>query len=357
MVNVSFCGTITGALTTEKDLYVGGLCGVSLNSKVYNSYTVSNVTAIGISRVFSGGLSGFLNGGELLNCFSSGNVTASTKDVSNVFVEACVARVYNQGVVKGCYWKKGSIIKSNQSEKKNKRGVDESVGIKGQSIGSYDTEWILTATDGTQLQYGDSLIAALNVFTDSNEEFAPWSDHGKLPVLIYIEASASTITTQPGDISVTLHQINGQLEVKIQEESGYLYQYQWYLDGVAIKGATASVFNIPSDLTYETNGKHTGFCRITSYMINSGKTADIFTEVSHIQLVCVHHFQGEPTILKEAGPGVEGAVAYVCTICKETEIEVIPAQPRNIRLWIYLFAGICILVCSAFLYMKTAKNK
>ncbi len=355
LLNVSFSGNIHATLASDDELFLGLLCGMTQNSRLLNVYTVGSLAAACTGRIYCGGMVALLDDGELINGFSSASLSAAAPNVAEIFTAACIGRVFNQSTVNGCYWDAEKEIKINNIEKKTVRGVDESIGKNAQSIGKFDADLSLKPTDDTTLIYGDALVSALNLPIDSHEDFAPWSDDGHLPILVYIQAAPPVLSRQPGNISLTLGRIYGKLEVEVLQNSGCAYTYRWYLDGKEVEGATGRVFYLPSSLSYENGGKHTAFCSVTSHMKSSGKSSEILTDVANIEVICVNHDRDEGEILREAGPGVEGGIRYTCKICGEKEIVIIPAEDTHYTVWVYFIIALSLAFVSTVIYIR--KNK
>ncbi|HRP17945.1 MAG TPA: immunoglobulin domain-containing protein, partial [Ginsengibacter sp.] len=82
-----------------------------------------------------------------------------------------------------------------------------------------------------------------------------WGDEGSITVT---ENAGFSITTQPGDLSVCVGQ-NATFSVAVSPLTGVTYQ--WYKDGTAVSGATASSYTLnnvqTSDASYDI------YCMIT----------------------------------------------------------------------------------------------
>ena len=120
-----FSGTMTGcyadvnvtANTSDNEVSAGGIVGYANSSglKITNCYSIGNVTASSDGSVHAGGIAGSVSGTTLTSCYATGNVSAISSGEFSAYAGGIVGCTYNVTNITDSY-ATGNITASNTSE-------------------------------------------------------------------------------------------------------------------------------------------------------------------------------------------------------------------------------------------------
>ena len=94
--NVGVEDSYFNVVSSNGEVYVGGVCGYNISGTITNCYNTGKVSVSSTSAIYAGGVCGW-NGGAITNCYNTGKVT-STSDA----YAGGVCGV-NGGEIKSCY--------------------------------------------------------------------------------------------------------------------------------------------------------------------------------------------------------------------------------------------------------------
>ena len=111
-------------------LYAGGLVGYAYNSTIVNSYTDIDITCDGKEVIAGGFVGAQCEGGAIINCYSTGNITATGSEaiVAGGFVGEQLLMSNNQGCVISNIYTIGNITVDGLGQKNVGKLIGEQTG-------------------------------------------------------------------------------------------------------------------------------------------------------------------------------------------------------------------------------------
>ena len=92
-------------------VYAGGLVGYQDGGNIINSFSKGNVSATGATLfAYAGGIAGYGNSGSISGCYSAGNITANGSDLSYSRNGQIVGDKTQNIVISKCYKYNGAIV-------------------------------------------------------------------------------------------------------------------------------------------------------------------------------------------------------------------------------------------------------